>query len=263
MVHPKYGPHPAEVLEILTRAWDVIEDPKHWALKWYAVDAAGESIGTGNIDAVAWCSLGATHKVTNWANEDEGDYSRRALKEAARLLYALPVGHLNDSGTHQDVQRMYAFAVADVYEEVQRRNSYHAFEVLASAWDVIADPLHWAKGYYAYMEDGTACYGDSRYAKSWCALGAMQHVQDSFSYDATATANATLDEAADLLYEVPAANVNDTLEHLDVERCYALAVAMLEETYSAGVVNDALVDSDVRRHYDSVVAWLAKARQDG
>jgi hypothetical protein len=92
------------VLDLLTRAQDLIRDPAHWHQGWFAVDADGRECPSDSKQAVCFCSIGAmarakpeTHQLTQLA--------RKYLQEAIGLEQSIV--DFNDTHTHDQVMAMW------------------------------------------------------------------------------------------------------------------------------------------------------------
>jgi hypothetical protein len=95
--------------EVLIRAKSLIEDPKHWAQNYYAYSAEGTMTGVDSEDAVSWCALGATFKMTN----GEADLASELLQAASVDLFSdgYDVISVNDELGHASVMQMYDKAI--------------------------------------------------------------------------------------------------------------------------------------------------------
>lgn len=101
-------------------------------------------------------------------------------------------------------------------------------DVLSAAWGLIEDPAHWTQG-WAYRDADGEALDHQAGAVSFCAVGAI--AEDYTQGDGEnlplywAVRNA-LDDAAGALGFLCAMDLNDEATHAEVERMFALAVAM-------------------------------------
>lgn len=84
----------------LSRAYALIEDPKHHCVGGYAEDESGSSANSESDHAVRWCVLGAIRRVAGAYTKDEEavnnflrSVSTAWLKEVAPIVNDL-MGHL-------------------------------------------------------------------------------------------------------------------------------------------------------------------------
>lgn len=110
-----------EVKEALTKARDLLSDPKRWAKGYYAYNAEGNACFATDRAAVCWCMRGAVRRVADVAD----DPSRVYLDTMAHLELFLEaqqegpldppvyVHNLNDAveTTHEDVLRFLDAAI--------------------------------------------------------------------------------------------------------------------------------------------------------
>ena len=114
-----------------------------------------------------------------------------------------------------------------------------ALEILCDAWALIEDPARWCQGEYARDADGRSANPHDPRVPRRCAAGALYRANPLLTGAYTATEIArdgyrlhygalnALGDAARALYSQNIPAVNDDLGHAAVERCYALAVAVV------------------------------------
>jgi len=79
------------------KAWQLLEDPKHWTQGELAEDKKGRPVDPDSPDAVCWCIIGACRKLYT-RNERHPLYNK--------LRQNIPVASIvqwNDSNTHATV----------------------------------------------------------------------------------------------------------------------------------------------------------------
>lgn len=88
--------------EILTKAQDLIRDPKNWTQGAYARTAIGTPVLSRDEDAVCFCSLGAISKAAKDArlSVNTKSFLRTAIRD--RCEYA-SIDTFNDNHTHAEV----------------------------------------------------------------------------------------------------------------------------------------------------------------
>jgi hypothetical protein len=88
------------------KARKLLSNPQKWNQGKHAIDCFGMQCLPTNPNAIRWCALAACNKYAK-----ETDFSRKELILAARQLGFLSITHLNDSGTHEDVLKMFDLAI--------------------------------------------------------------------------------------------------------------------------------------------------------
>ena len=100
-------------VEVLCDSWARIEDTDHWAVNMLAADRYNAELPVRHPRADKWCAMGAVWREAGLrAYEWQRENALTALREAARELYDEPISVVNDTRTHADVERCYAWAVA-------------------------------------------------------------------------------------------------------------------------------------------------------
>jgi hypothetical protein len=99
----------SSVLELLTRAQDLIRDPAHWTQGVNARDKNGfETNGFGD-EAVCFCSYGAFYRITARVDDDLQRAVKHALGQAVkeRMGESFLIATFNDTHTHAEVMAMW------------------------------------------------------------------------------------------------------------------------------------------------------------
>jgi len=104
---------------------------------------------------------------------------------------------------------------------------------LIAARDLIADPQHWCRDYFALDDKGRMCDAIEDKARQWCATGAYIWASEEYGddgRDGVWDGDGFLGAAARLAYHgsIGIADVNDHLGHAAVMRVYDLAIATVE-----------------------------------
>ena len=98
--------------ELLTKAKDVIADPKHWTKGWYAHNADGFDVGSCKPEAVCWCSLGALEKVAHEENTCSLELeAAKYLIKVSREFGCSDIPDLNDHSSHETVMKAWDKAI--------------------------------------------------------------------------------------------------------------------------------------------------------
>lgn len=107
-----------------------------------------------------------------------------------------------------------------------------ARDLLASARDLIEDPDHFCREWYAVDEAGRYCASTDAGAVAWCAYGAIEHFQDHFDHGPRSVACRALESAAERMTDeksiVAVVSVNDRLGHSAVLEMFETAINELE-----------------------------------
>lgn len=99
----------SEVKETLTKARDLIADPKRWTHHALARDSVFRKTVPNSPDATCWCALGAIWKATGDVEADnDGAYS--ALHDVINGS----VVNFNDTHTHAEVIELFNKAIENV-----------------------------------------------------------------------------------------------------------------------------------------------------
>lgn len=79
---------------LFMKAWQLIEDPKHWTQGAFVRDSDGYETELSNPNATCWCAMGAIRHCypTNWIR------MQRKLELAINNI-----AHWNDHRTHAEV----------------------------------------------------------------------------------------------------------------------------------------------------------------
>ncbi len=88
------------------RTRKLLRDKKNWNQGYVSVDKDGKRCLGSEDRAVRWCALTACNKFAK-----EKDHCRKELCLAARQMGFISITHLNDTGTHEDVIRMFDLAI--------------------------------------------------------------------------------------------------------------------------------------------------------
>lgn len=97
------------VLELLTKAQDLIRDPKNWTQGTYARTKDGTAIQSLDGRAVCFCSLGAINRASTRISSNTTVTAKHILSRAARELTGENRGaaYFNDNETHKKVMAMW------------------------------------------------------------------------------------------------------------------------------------------------------------
>lgn len=106
----------------------------------------------------------------------------------------------------------------------------NVLEVLEAARGLISEPTRWTQGALARDARGEQCFANVPRAVQWCAIGALERVTTDVV--AKRGARLRLQTAAECLFRevcdeaivLPAAAVNDSLDHTAVLQMYDCAI---------------------------------------
>ena len=102
-------------------------------------------------------------------------------------------------------------------------------ELLIKAKAVIADPKHWAQGWYAKDAEGQPVGPRKSYAVCWCSVGALEKVaHEENTHDThSTTARYLFDVSAECGYDI--IDLNDNSSHEAVMRAWDKAIKLAKE----------------------------------
>lgn len=90
-------------LELLTKARDLILDPKCWTTRAYARDSNTDPVRPADPKATCWCAVGVLDKVRYDANEEHVVISElRTILEKDKACYPSLIS-FNDASRHSEV----------------------------------------------------------------------------------------------------------------------------------------------------------------
>ncbi len=107
-------------LEVLKKAYSLIEDEAHWCRVAFARDASGEATGIHDDDAVSFCALGAVNRAirdTGLVKYDNGRIYAKIVK-ALQAAADGPITQVNDNQGHSEVLQAFRTAISTL--EVER-----------------------------------------------------------------------------------------------------------------------------------------------
>lgn len=95
-------------LDILTKAQDLIRDPKNWTKGTYAREEGGHPVAVDEPSAVCFCSIGALVKVLD-GDPDNLRMARGCLVSAVRDSDPdiNGIAEFNDHHTHEEVMAVW------------------------------------------------------------------------------------------------------------------------------------------------------------
>ena len=96
--------------EILQKAKDRIAAPENWCQEELSRDKSGKRCDPTELTAAAWCASGAISYVMG-RDAVCGDSAEHALRDASLELFGEIPASVNDSGTHEQVMRIYDVAI--------------------------------------------------------------------------------------------------------------------------------------------------------
>lgn len=79
------------------KAWQLLEDPKHWTQEAFARDKDGQQVDESSPDAICWCVVGACRKLYT-PEERTKIYDRLRSEVPHEAIMAW-----NDTSTHEVV----------------------------------------------------------------------------------------------------------------------------------------------------------------
>lgn len=88
------------------KAQELIRNPRKWNQGYYTVDCFGMQCLPFDANAIRWDALSACNKFAH-----PNDHSRKELIKAAHELGFLSIFNLNETGTHEDVMKMFDMAI--------------------------------------------------------------------------------------------------------------------------------------------------------
>lgn len=88
------------------KAQKLIKNPKKWNQGYDSIDCFGMKCSIFDANAIRWCTLGACDRYAH-----PEDHSRKELLRAAWSLGFHSIFHLNETGTHADVMKMFDLAI--------------------------------------------------------------------------------------------------------------------------------------------------------
>lgn len=99
---------------------------------------------------------------------------------------------------------------------------------LREARELISDPHRWTQGWMATDRDGYPCHPNSKWASSWCTLGALEKV------DATGQDLQDVRDAVPMRWRHKVATYNDVPwhKHRHILRVFDRAIKRREKAYA-------------------------------
>jgi hypothetical protein len=99
-------------------------------------------------------------------------------------------------------------------------------EILVAARELISDPDHWAKGYFAFDKYNQRISPENKQAVKWCLVGAIRHSEPEGYANSIAAAQRIV---SDLLADLPDASLPGYLGLFNDQHSHEEVLAVLDE----------------------------------
>lgn len=96
--------------EVLVRTKALLSDKAKWTQNSYARTKTGKRTYWDSRYATCWCSTGAINLIQH-QNRSYSSGAREFLQSAANLIRHTDIFSINDTGTHEDVMKMFDIAI--------------------------------------------------------------------------------------------------------------------------------------------------------
>ncbi len=97
------------VLQLLTQARALIQQPERWTQNTYARDVTGDPVDPRSTEAFCWCTIGAIAKVS------EGQIvAQEARDHLVKTAMHVKLDRFNDTMTHRAVLEAFDKAIENV-----------------------------------------------------------------------------------------------------------------------------------------------------
>ena len=100
----------SKVADFLTEAKELIKDPNHWAQGFFAKTKDGHFVGSNDLRATCWCSLGAITKTGSRSGVPDFDLIAYAEDILDQVMCG-DIAEYNDGHTHAEVMEAWDEAI--------------------------------------------------------------------------------------------------------------------------------------------------------